>query len=263
MTLAAIVPIGDPRVNGYGNNLSVCLQSMAEFADMVILVQSHPAASALYPFLSDTISLISNESTWFSNGVYDGRQFNRNVRIGETAAKQEGADVFIVLSSNWYIPEASRFDLRIRCEMTKTWDWVYRGNQLAGQLFSASKRLPMVWRDGSGCVYTFSPDGLQTPDGFVAVERGDYSEYDNEMIVDAPLEITLADLEGKMNFFRCYHDDLPKRNPVFDWNYWKPYYRQKMSDWKTSVRPLDQYGEAIAEASRPEYLSHMYLAEIA
>jgi len=263
MTLAAIVPIGDPRVNGYGNNLAVCLRSMAEFADMVILVQSHPAASALYPFLTDTISLISNEATWFPNGVYDGRRFNKNVRIGETAAKQDGADVFILLTSNWYIPESSREALRIRCDETMGWDWAYRGNQLAGKLFSASKRLPAIWRDGSGCYPTLSPDGMQTPVGFVSVESGDYSGYDDEMIVDVPLEITLINMAGKMNFFRCYHDDMPKRNPVFDWDYWHPYYTAKMRYWKPTDIQLDEYGQAIADASKPEYLSHLFLKEMA
>ena len=83
MILAAIVPIGNPRINGYGNNLSACLQSMADLADMVILVQSHNARSALYPFVNGKTKLVSNEKTWFRNGIYDRHQFNRNVRIGE------------------------------------------------------------------------------------------------------------------------------------------------------------------------------------
>ena len=236
MTLAAIVPIGDPRVNGYGNNLDACLRSMSEFADMVILVQSHPARSILQPYINGNIELVSDVSTWFPHGVYDPLRFNRNVRMGEDVARSAGADLFIVLSSNWYIPATNREALRIWCDEVETWAWVYRGNQLAGQLFSASKRLPMIWRRGSGCYYTFSPDGLQTPEGFVTVERGDFHEYDNEMIIDVPLEITLDDMAGKMNFFRCYHDDLPKRNPVFDWEYWHRYFLGKMSGLATDGR---------------------------
>ena len=104
---------------------------------------------------------------------------------------------------------------------------------------------------------------MQTPEGFVSVESGDYSKYNGEMVVDVPFEITLADLEGKLNFFRCYHDDLPKRNPVFDWNYWHPYFTAKMSKWKMADMPLDKYGLMVAEASQPEYLSHQFLCEMA
>ena len=260
MTIAAIVPIGDQRVNGYGNNLDACLRSMSEFADMVFLVQSHPARAILQPYVNGNIELISNPSTWFPLGIYDPVRFNRNVRIGEEAAA--GADVFIVLSSNWYIPKASREALRRRCNAVQTWDYAYRGNQLAGQLFSASKRLPMIWRLGSGCYYTFSPDGLQTPEGFTTVESGDYSEYDGEMIVDVPLEITLEDYEGKMNFFRCYANDLPKRSPVFDWDYWHRYSLGKMQGWSNYPGVLDEYGQAIADASKPEYLSLLFLREL-
>lgn len=257
--IAAIVPIGDPRVNGYGHVLDTCLSSISEFADLVVIVQNQQAVSALYKYIDrisrKNIETISDPLTWFTGGRYDGEMFNKNIEIGEEYAANQGADVFITLSSNWYIPRTSMVRLRMRCETVETWDYIYRGNQVGGRIFSASKRLPMVWRDTSGCRYSYSPDGLNTPGGFIPVERGDYSKYDGEMVIDVPFELTLSELEGRLNFFRCYHDNLPKRNPVFDWGYWEPYYLDKMQDWKIFYRiTAEQYADEIRDGTRADYV---------
>src|SRR5512139_1352774 len=100
MTIAAIIPIGDPRLHGYGNVLAECLQSIDDFADLTILVQSHPAKDALYPYIRTlrNVMVISDFSTWFVGGIYDGRQIDRNLDAGLDLAQGYGAQSVIYLS---------------------------------------------------------------------------------------------------------------------------------------------------------------------
>ena len=83
------------------------------------------------------------------------------------------------------------------------------------------------------------------------------------MAVDVPFEITLEDLENRLNFVRCYSDVLPKRDPVFDWNYWRLYYLDKLNQKNPSSSPLDGYGRRIANNTKPDYLSHYFLKVLA
>ena len=144
MTIAAIIPIGDPRLNGYGNNLFTCLQSVVDFVDFTIIVQSHPAADALEPYLKpfENIYLISEESTWFKDGIYDGEQVDYSQHEALVWAKMLGATHVVYLSSNWYIPKSSQIPLRQYIEGLKEFGYLHRGDQLGGMLFGASKQLP-------------------------------------------------------------------------------------------------------------------------
>lgn len=261
--IAGIVLIGDPKLYGYGNVLAECLQSFDDFCDLVILVQSHKAFDYLQSYVRPLTNtqVISNKSTWFKDG-YDGKQLDRNIDIGMNFAQEQGAKIAIVLSSNWYIPERSRTALRDTCETCDGWDYLYRGDQLAGQLFSASKRLPMIIQIGSEYHYKFSSDGLENEYKKIPTRRGDFSSHNDSMIIDVPFEITLDDLEGKLNFVRCYHDELVKRDPVFSWDFWNSYYIAKFKDKRHTNMQLDEYGARIAANTKPEYLSHLFLREI-
>lgn len=262
--IAGIVPVCDPKLYGYGNVLAECLKSFDDFADMVVLVQSHDALDNLRPYLEPlqkTIA-ISDESTWYKGGIYDPKQTDQNVEIGIEYAKQRGADVIIILSSNWYIPERSRDGLYNVCRGVDDWDYIYRGDQLAGTLLSASKRIPAIIKIGSDFHFGFSTDYLENFNTRIPVRAGDYSSHNDSMIVDAPFEITLDDLAAKMNFIRCYNDVIPKRNPIFDWDFWEPYYLLKFRDKRHTNMKLDEYGKRIAANSKPEYLSHYFLREL-
>lgn len=262
--IAVIVPIGDPRLYGYGNVLSACLQSIDDFADLTILVQSQPAISALQPYALNlrNVKVISNSQTWFKDDIYDGKLIDRNLFYGAETARLAGADIIIYFSSNWYIPEGSQAGLRKYCNEITDFGYLYRGDQLANRLFSASKRLPMIVRAEADIHYLFSADKLINSNWKHDVKRGDYSKYDDIMIVDVPFEITRQDLTDKQNFTRCYTDVLPKRDPTFKWDYWHNYYSIRFAVKRPCHYPLDKYGQIIAANSKPEYLSHLFLKEL-
>ena len=260
MSIAAIVPIGDPRVSGYGNNLAVCLRSMVEFADVVILAQSRPAWDVIGQYTGDAknVILISRPDNWFTNG-YNGHTIDSNLSEAVGVAKELGITSALYMSSNWYIPTGSRDGLREQCESVKGWDYLYRGDQLGNRLFSASKRLPMIIEIASEYRYEFYGDKLAGSD--IMVKRGDYSDNDYRMVIDVPFEITYEDMATKMNYKRCYADNLPKRNPVFSWDYWHKYFTDQLSRKYLSDLELDIFGKTIAYNTKPDYLSALFLQE--
>ena len=92
--------------------------------------------------------------------------------------------------------------------------------------------------------------------------RGNFQDKNDVMVIDVPFEITLDDLRYKMNFVRCYADELSKRKPTFDWSFWERYYLDKFKDKQPIDLPLDEYGQEIAANTKPEYLSHYFLREL-
>ena len=264
MKISILVPLGDLSKYGYANVFAECLQSMVEFADNVILYQSYHDAT-VHGFIDKykSVRVITGKANpadylnW--QEIDDGLYKAKIMAVGYYEA-----DVVIYMGSDWYIPRSSFQSLYDVCEIMGDWAWLYKGNQLASRTFSASKRLPAIVRTNEAniCSYTPSRDRLVTPDGAYYSERGDFQAFNKQMIVDVPFEYTLEDLEGKMNAKRCYADLLPKRKPVFDWDFWKRYYVKRMQDWQSIGIWPDPYGYAISDKSQPDYLSHYFLKEL-
>jgi len=156
---------------------------------------------------------------------------NDNLNYGFESAYWDSLDVVVLMTSNSYIPEDRRERLKKHCEhlLLSGADigWLYRGNYLAGELFQPSKRLPYIlnlerWPSAT---ITFAPDGAKTEDGRRwKPEYGDFGRMENYSVVDAGLELSLSELEEKLNWVRCYADLMPKRKATFEWEYWRNYY---------------------------------------
>jgi len=265
MKLAAIVPIGSLAEKGYQHVFEPCIRSIAEFADAVYLVQSINDNRNLWQLEGlYNVNVISNPSTWF-DGDYDGKQINRNLDLGCQAAKNNGADIAILMTSNCYIPVDSAYLLRWAINHIRSpFNFYYRGNFVAGKLFKPSKRLPYILNLSyfPETRFSFDPDGLFCDGEFISPSYGDFSQMEFETVIDVPLEMTLDELTDKLNFVRCYSDALPKRNAVFDWNYWKPYMIGKIAACTPSDKPLDKYGLEIARIIRDDFISHEILREL-
>jgi len=105
----------------------------------------------------------------------------------------------------------------------------------------------------------FSMDSLVVEETeIVWMERGDFRP-DAPPVVDVQLEMTVEDLADKMNFIRCYSDLVPKRKPVFEWDYWFPYYVKKFEAKRRAGAGGGATFSAIARKSRPEFVSHRVL----
>jgi len=140
--------------------------------------------------------------------------------------------------------------LREKCEnLEGNWGWYNLADQLGDQLSDAGARGPFIIRRGT---YRNGIDSIEGDMERIMNERGDFGAGD---VVDVQLEMPIVDLEAKMNYIRCYHDLLPKRNPVFDWPYWKKYYIWKMGNKPGWGQPLEHYGRLIADATRDDYVS--------
>jgi len=266
--LAIIVPVPDLTRFGYGRIAAECIGSMARIADRVYLVSSsrNDEAACQVDCKYKNVFLSSNASTRFSRTPdgdewFDPYKVMENCNLGMREAKRDGYDVAACLMCNQYIPEASEFYQRCyrMLEYNTAWDWVFRMDQLGDQLFHSSVRVPFIVNLGKAQPQLrWSTDSLYTT-GTVKMQRGDYAHQDHISIVDAQLEVTREELAAKQNYIRCYHDILPKRNPVFEWDYWFPYYVNKFRQKSPAGTVTDPAGVAIAKKSKPGFVSWQVL----
>jgi len=243
---------------------------MAKFADVVYLVQSTRNKNGVdeltqaYP----NIVHIADERTWFSSredeGEITNKWFhNRNLGIGMQAAAGDGADCIVGMHNNWYIPRRNFAALRARCEAAiregKPQEWLYRGTQLGSVLFHVSHHVKFI-------VNPKHPECMEP--GKVADKShkwyppfDQFLELDKTMVVDVPLEMTLADLAAVWNWSQCYGGRVGGAT-VFNWDVFRPIYKKDVSHKTISIDPLDDIGAEIARNSRPDFVSHIILKDL-
>lgn len=259
MKTAIITPFLSAALMGYQNTFRACIESQAEFADYVYLIQSADDRRGL-EMLPDNVRVVSWTPTWFRNGAHSYDRMTRNIALGCALAILDGCDAAIMLACNTYVPQYAVVGLRGRVakmlEGGGPFDYIYRANLIAGHLAYPSKRLPnMMNLEYFPVVHRRDmPDALFCDGNSYGDEYGEYLDKEDEAAVDAPLEITLEEYEAKMNFVKCHSVAMPKRNPVFVWDFWRDYMARKVSLMIESAHPLDEYGQRIASATRPEYV---------
>lgn len=270
MKLAGLCPIGSLAEYGYQYVYHECIASQARLCDTVFLVQSLNDRRNLDELLSEfpNVRLVSNKDTWYPDGKYSVAHSQERAIYDQHLIKDAGYDVLFLLASNSYIPDNRAQMIRSWCEdfyaLGRSIGYVFRGDQLGGTLFHASKKLPYLLRlsDFPAAWISYVPDGAYIDDEFFTVEPGDFASFDPIAFVDAPMEMTLLELEAKINFVHGYHDIMPKRPEVFDWDYWRLYYLNKFRQKRVSDEPLSETGLEIARNHSPDFVSAELLREL-
>lgn len=271
MKLAVIIPVGYVDRHGYQRHLYECVGSFAAWADHVYLAESLREAPGLAELAAyrANISIVESDAARFEqdadgNEVYDYARVVDLLNVALEVATADGYDVVVQAACNWYITTRTMLALRAElAAMTEPWAWLYWRYQLAGQLFHCCDRAPWIINLHHGWRFKLQ-DRLIAPDGELApeYEHGDWPERDAHAVIDPPLELTLAELTDKCNRIKCYQGLVPKRNPVFDWGYWGPYYVRRFAAKKRDDRPPAEIGRIIAQRSEAEFVSQIVLREI-
>lgn len=282
MKIAIVCAIGWLDSHGYQYVAPTCIGSMAEFADVVYLVQSTRHAGGVAELMQTypNIIHIANSYTWFSDREDESSLIpgfhNRNLGIGMQTAAADGAECIVGMHDNWYIPRRNMAALRARCETAIRDDaqreWLYRGTQLGNVLFHASHRvkfvvnpkyagmmIPGAVADKAHKFYTIQ---AKAEDMTMTVEEM-FAETDSAMVVDVPLEFPMSDMESLFNWSQCYGGRMGiGGSTVFDWDNFKPVYHSLMGKKSPSAEPLDSIGEEIARISQPDFMSHIVLRDL-
>lgn len=136
-------------------------------------------------------------------------------------------------------------------------EWTYRRLQLGDTLYHSSVRDPYLINLRGGAQMSVTPDCIwDSIEGTVGRVYGHYSAFDQEAVVDLPLELTETDLADKMTFLRNLHEYSAKRPVTYSWAWWQHYYGSKFGELVPTADPLDEYGQAVATATRPDFVSH-------
>lgn len=264
MKIAAICPIGYLDQHGYQYTYRECIASQASFADRLYVVDS--VGGQYYGDLPMGTYVVAGPNTRFEKGVFDAHKVMENCNHGADIAAEEGFDIAIALFCNWYVPEYAIDPLRVRCELMLTKNqrcqWLFRKDQLAGQMFSVSTRLPFILNLHDENRFRYGLDSVSDGTHTTKWQRQNLPRWDCCSVVDVQLEMPLEDLAAKQNFVRCYHDLLPKRNPVFNPHYWLPYYATKFKAKVQTGEALSATGKLIAEKNRPEFVSNRILEKL-
>jgi hypothetical protein len=271
MKLAVIIPVGYVDRHGYERNLYECVGSFAAFADQIYLAESLRDAPGLVELAAyrPNIRIVESDDARFEqdadgNEVYDYARVVDLLNITLDVARADGCDVAVQVACNWYIPTAVGAQLRAECEaMTEPWAWLYWRYQLAGQLFHTADRAPWIVNLHPGWRFKLQ-DRLIGPSGELApeYEHGDWPERDVAALIDTPLELTVPELADKFNRIKCYQGLVAKRNPVFDWDYWRPYYARRFAAKKRDDATPVEAGRIIMARSTPDMASQIVLREM-
>ncbi len=273
MKTCVICPIGFVDRWGYQRHLYEYIGSFAAGADLILLSESYrdaPLATELAARFPG-VFLVSDERTWFKldenrREIFDFENLNTCANIGLDIAREADCDVAIQISSNWYVLPDVWNEITERCgrmlDAGRPFDWLAGRYQLGGVLFHTDIRYPWIINLHNDWRYALVGSAVSAEGERASLERGDLREYDAEAIVDVPLEITVEEMAGKMNVFRCYHDLMPKRKPVFDWDFWRGYYVAKFGKMIRSEEIPSGVGVIVAAANRPEFASSIVLGEM-
>lgn len=232
MKLAVVCPIGRLDRYGYQHVADTCMQTHRRVSvDRFYMSTSRANAPDAEK------GIVSDERTWFDldeegHERFDIGRLEMAANLGYRMARDAGFDVAVGLHVNnlvtrigadWLYWEARRIH-----RGKEFFAYTYRCDQLADRAFGATVRRPRIINLHADPLPEVGPDVL-TMDGEVVakMERGDWPNMDNLATWDIQLEMTLPDLEDKLNFQRCYSDLVPKRKPTFEWGYWRRYYATK------------------------------------
>jgi len=270
MKIAVVCALGWLDRNGYQHVYRECIGSMAEFAEVVYLVQSTRNRTGIAELMQlyPNIIHIADKRTWFSD--YDDEHeityplfHNRNLGIGMQAASMDGAECILGMQSNWYIPHANMTALRARCEAvirdSKDCAWLYRSTQYAGTLFHVSHHVKFIVNPKHPeCMV---PGKVADKAHKLFPPANQYAELEKTNVVDVPLEMTLEDLENIWNWYKCY-DGRVGGSMVFKWETFRKIYQR--SSRILSVCPVNPNGAGalIARNSRPDFVSHIILRDM-
>jgi hypothetical protein len=272
LKLAVIIPVGYVDRHGYQRNLYECVASAASFADHVYLAESlrdAPGLAALAAYKSN-ISIVESDAARFArdsenNDIYDYARVVDLLNVALDTARSDGYNVAIQMACNWYITTKTqrllRLEVRDLLDRGEPWAWLYWRYQLAGQMFHCGDRAPWVVNLQQGWRFALqdklvSLDGTQFAPEY---ERGEWRERDGHAIIDTPLELTRDELRDKFNRIKCYQGLVPKRNPVFDWDYWGPYYVRRFGAKQRDDRAPVEAGRIIAQRSQADFVSQIVL----
>jgi hypothetical protein len=268
--IAVVCAIGWLDSHGYQYVAPTCIGSMAEFADVVYLVQSTRNRNGVDELMRayPNIVHIADDRTWFSD-YPDEHEIthpwfhNRNLGIGMQTAAADGADCIVGMHNNWYIPRRNMAALRARCEAVVREnvpiEWLYRGTQLANALFHVSHHVKFIVN--AHHLECFAPGKVADKARKLYPPASRFKELDATMVVDAPLEMPMADLADVWNWSKCY-DGRVGGSTVFKWEAFRPIYRKDVSHKAMSRDPLDRIGEMIARDSRKDFVSHIVLQDM-
>jgi len=270
MKIVVVCAIGWLDSHGYQYVAPTCIGSMAEFADVVYLVQSTRNRNGIDELMRayPNIVHIADERTWFSNRDDENeitRPYfhNRNLEIGMQTAAGDGADCIVGMHNNWYIPRRNMAALRTRCATVVREnlpiEWLYRGTQLADVLFHVSHHVKFIVN--AKHPEFFAPGRVADKAHKLYPPADQFLELDRAMVVDVPLEMPMPDLDAVWNFSKCYNGRVGG-STVFHWEAFRPIYRKDVSHKVISHDPLDSIGEVIARNSRPDFVSHLVLRDL-
>lgn len=271
--IAFICPVGPLDKWGYQNSFPSCLINLSEFADQLYLVNSdynnEMTRLEPYRFNRQKVTWISTPNTWFNRKTgWNAVQYANNIRVGCERAREDGYDVAVNVSCNWYAPLSAQVIMekwwQYMVDTGEPYDQIYVRYQVGHHLMGASVcfcsalnlRIKNTWQ------FT-ATDGLTNHVGHeLFAVRKNWSKYNHVSFVDTGYELSLDDLRDKLNFVRCYSDLIPSRSPEFDWTYWHDYYRAKVGAMPRSDDILIDIGKDIADRGDETFLSRILEKEL-
>lgn len=275
MKIAVYCPLAPLDRFGYQYNHLLTIGSFCALADRVYLVSTSRNSSNIDNVLSisDKLVNISDERTWFQLDENGGEVFDVYKAGDEITslitqqAKAEGMDCIINLHVNQYVPLNAVSLLKNDCmeliENGRPYGWLYRRYQLADKLFHTDTRLPWIVNLQLSPSFVYSIDSIRnhSTGEYIPMEVGDFRRNNDRAIVDAGMELTIADLTSVRKFTRNYMELRPGTTDNYDWEQYFLYYGKKYKSKTMSKDRLDKVGEAIYNNTRENFVSQILLRE--
>lgn len=275
MKIAIYCPLGPLDQFGYKYNYKVTVESFCFLADRVYLVSTSRSAYGFESLraISNKISLISDERTWFQKGdqgqeIFDAwKPCGPNANIGVAQARAEGADCIITMHINQYVPVHAVDKIKKDCadmlENACPYAWLYRRYQLADRLFHADARLPWILNLQLSPSFEFGIDSIKDENTgeYLPMESGDFRSMNRSAIVDAGMELEIDDLVNVRKFTRNYIELRPHMTETYNWEEYHSYYVGKFKTKSLSNDPLDEFGKRLFQNTREGFVSRVILRE--
>ncbi|MBK8418681.1 hypothetical protein [Candidatus Villigracilis saccharophilus] len=275
MKIAIYCPLGPLDQFGYQYNHKVTVESFCSLADRVYLVSTSRSAYGFAGLsaLSDKISLLSDERTWFQVGdqgqeVFDAwKPCGPNANIAVAQARAEGLDCIITMHVNQYVPAQAVSEIKVDCadmlEEARPYTWLYRRYQLADRLFHTDVRLPWILNLRLPPSFEFDIDSIKDENtgAQLPMEFGDFRSRNRSAIVDAGMELEIDDLVNVRKFTRNYIELRPYMTETYNWEEYQSYYAEKFKAKSLSNDSLDELGKRLFQNTRESFVSRVVLRE--
>ncbi|MBK7455276.1 MAG: hypothetical protein IPJ46_16615 [Anaerolineales bacterium] len=275
MKIAIYCPLGPLDQFGYQYNHKVTVESFCSLADRVYLVSTSRSAYGFAGLsaLSDKISLLSDERTWFQVGdqgqeVFDAwKPCGPNANIAVAQARAEGLDCIITMHVNQYVPAQAVNEIKKDCadmlEEARPYTWLYRRYQLADRLFHTDVRLPWILNLRLPPSFEFGIDSIKDENTgeYLPMEFDDFRSRNRSAIVDAGMELEIDDLVNVRKFTRNYIELRPYMTETYNWEEYQSYYAEKFKTKSLSNDSLDELGKRLFQNTRESFVSRVVLRE--